>query len=49
MALPVALVTQAEQGLAARQLAEQARQHMEAAKAAAVAAEAARQAATQRR
>lgn len=45
MALPVALVTQAQHGLAARQLAEQARQHMEAAKTAAVAAEAARQAA----
>lgn len=49
MALPVALVTQAEQGLAARQLAEQTRQHMEAAKAAAVASEAAQRAAAQRR
>lgn len=34
-------MTAAEQGLAAKQLAEQTRQHMEAAKAAAAAAEAA--------
>lgn len=41
--------TVAEQGLAAARLAEQTRQHMEAAKAAAAAAEAARQAAAQAR
>lgn len=39
----------AEQGMHARALAEQTRQHMEAAKAAAAAAEAARQAAEQQR
>lgn len=38
-------MTPAEQGRAARELAEQTRQHMAAAKAAAAAAEAARQAA----
>jgi hypothetical protein len=38
-------VSPAEQGAAAKQLAEQTRQHMEAAKAAAAAAEAARLAA----
>ncbi|WP_406170261.1 hypothetical protein OIE52_39125 [Streptomyces canus] len=39
----------AEQGMQAKALAEQARQHMEAANAAAVAAEAARRAAAQQR
>lgn len=39
----------AEQGAAAKQLAEQTRQHMEAAKTAAAAAEAARQAAARPR
>jgi hypothetical protein len=42
-------VTPADQGLTAKQLAEQVRQHMEAAKAAAAAAETARQAAVQQR
>jgi hypothetical protein len=42
-------VSPAEQGAAAKQLAEQTRQHMEAAKAAALAAEAARQAIAQQR
>jgi hypothetical protein len=42
-------VSAAEQGAAAKQLAEQTRQHMEAAKAAAAAAEAARLAAAQKR
>ena len=39
----------AEQGMAAKQLAEQTRQHMEAAKAAAAAAEAARLAASRQK
>jgi hypothetical protein len=42
-------VSPSEQGLAAKQLADQTRQHIEAAKAAAEAAEAARRAAEQQR